>query len=46
MAKNVRDDDGTIPEKYNTVTGSHDVFVEHGNKGTNFPAGRPLASTE
>jgi hypothetical protein len=25
-----------IPEKYNVVTGSHDVFVEYGNVGTKF----------
>jgi alpha,alpha-trehalase len=27
---------GMIPEKYNVVTGSHDVFVEYGNIGTKF----------
>ena len=26
-----------ITEKYNVVTGSHDVFVEYGNVGTKFP---------
>ena len=25
-----------ITEKYNVVTGSHDVFVEYGNVGTKF----------
>jgi hypothetical protein len=25
-----------IPEKYNVVTGSHDVFVEYVNVGTKF----------
>lgn len=25
-----------IPEKFNVVTGSHDVFVEFGNVGTKF----------
>jgi hypothetical protein len=25
-----------IPEKYNVVTGSHEVFVEYGNVGTKF----------
>jgi alpha,alpha-trehalase len=25
-----------IPEKFNVVTGSHDVFVEYGNVGTKF----------
>ncbi len=36
IAKNARDYNGTIPEKYNVVTGSHDVFVEYGNVGTKF----------
>ena len=36
VAKNARDYNGTIPEKYNVVTGSHDVFVEYGNVGTKF----------
>src|SRR4028118_86043 len=36
ITKNVRDHNGTIPEKYNVVTGSHDVFVEYWNVGTNF----------
>jgi hypothetical protein len=30
------DYNGTIPEKFNVVTGSHDVFVEYGNVGTKF----------
>jgi alpha,alpha-trehalase len=36
IAKNAHDYDRTIPEKYNVVTGSHDVFVEYGNVGTKF----------
>src|SRR6185437_4848294 len=36
IAKNAHDYNGTIPEKYNVVTGSHDVFVEYGNVGTKF----------
>jgi alpha,alpha-trehalase len=36
IAKNARDYDGVIPEKYNVVTGSHEVFVEYGNVGTKF----------
>jgi alpha,alpha-trehalase len=36
IARNARDYNGTIPEKYNVVTGSHDVFVEYGNVGTKF----------
>jgi alpha,alpha-trehalase len=36
ITRNVRDHNGTIPEKYNVVTGSHDVFVEYWNVGTNF----------
>ena len=36
IAKNAHDYDGVIPEKYNVVTGSHDVFVEYGNVGTKF----------
>ncbi len=36
IAKNAHDYDGMIPEKYNVVTGSHDVFVEYGNVGTMF----------
>jgi alpha,alpha-trehalase len=36
IAKNARDFDGTITEKLNVVTGSHDVFVEYGNVGTKF----------
>jgi alpha,alpha-trehalase len=33
---NAHDYDGVIPEKYNVVTGSHEVFVEYGNVGTKF----------
>jgi alpha,alpha-trehalase len=36
IAKNARDFDGTIPEKLNVVTGSHEVFVEYGKVGTKF----------
>lgn len=36
IAKNAHDFNGTIPEKYDVVTGSHDVFVEYGNVGTKF----------
>ncbi|HEX9046547.1 MAG TPA: trehalase family glycosidase, partial [Verrucomicrobiae bacterium] len=36
IARNAHDYNGTIPEKYNVVTGSHDVFVEYGNVGTKF----------
>ena len=36
IAKNAHDYNGMIPEKYNAVTGSHDVFVEYGNVGTKF----------
>lgn len=36
IAKNAHDYNGMVPEKYNVVTGSHDVFVEYGNVGTKF----------
>ncbi len=36
IVKNAHDFNGTIPEKINAVTGSHDVFVEYGNQGTKF----------
>jgi alpha,alpha-trehalase len=36
VAKSARDFNGTIPEKFNVVTGSHEVFVEYGNVGTKF----------
>lgn len=36
IAKNARDYNGTIPEKMNVVTGSHEAFVEYGNVGTKF----------
>jgi alpha,alpha-trehalase len=36
IAKNAHDYNGMIPEKFNVVTGSHDVFVEYGNVGTKF----------
>jgi alpha,alpha-trehalase len=36
IAKNAHDFNGMITEKYNVVTGSHDVFVEYGNVGTKF----------
>jgi alpha,alpha-trehalase len=36
IARNARDYNGTIPEKIDVVTGSHEVFVEYGNVGTAF----------
>lgn len=36
IARNAHDYNGVIPEKYDVVTGSHDVFVEYGNVGTKF----------
>lgn len=36
IARNAHDYNGTIPEKYNVVTGSHEVFAEYGNVGTKF----------
>ena len=36
IAMNARDYDGTITEKLNVVTGSHEVFVEYGNVGAKF----------
>jgi alpha,alpha-trehalase len=36
VAKNAHDYNGVIPEKYNVVTGSHEVFLEYGNVGTKF----------
>jgi alpha,alpha-trehalase len=36
IARNAHDYNGVIPEKYNVVTGSHEVFVEYGNVGTKF----------
>lgn len=36
IAKNAHDYNGMIPEKYNVVTGSHEVFAEYGNVGTKF----------
>jgi len=36
IAKNAHDYNGMVPEKYNVVTGSHDVFVEYGNVGAKF----------
>jgi alpha,alpha-trehalase len=36
IAKNAHDYNGVISEKYNVVTGSHEVFVEYGNVGTKF----------
>jgi alpha,alpha-trehalase len=36
IARNAHDYNGTIPEKFNVVTGSHDVFIEYGNVGTRF----------
>ena len=36
ITKNAHDFNGTIPEKFDVVTGSHEVFVEYGNVGTKF----------
>jgi alpha,alpha-trehalase len=36
ITKNACDYNGTIPEKYDVVTGSHKVFAEYGNQGTDF----------
>ena len=36
ITKNACDYNGTIPEKYNVVSGSHKVFAEYGNQGTDF----------
>ena len=36
IVKNAHDYNGTIPEKFNVVNGSHEVFVEYGNVGTKF----------
>jgi alpha,alpha-trehalase len=36
IVKNARDYDGTVPEKYDVVKASHEVFAEYGNVGTKF----------
>jgi len=36
ITKNAADYNGTIPEKYDVVNRTHDVFVEYGNVGTEF----------
>ncbi len=36
ITKNAADYNGTIPEKYDVVDCTHDVFVEYGNVGTEF----------
>jgi alpha,alpha-trehalase len=36
IVKNARDYDGTVPEKYDVVKASHQVFAEYGNVGTKF----------
>ena len=36
ITKNAHDYNGMIPEKFDVVTGSHQVFVEYGNVGTKF----------
>ncbi len=36
ITKNACNYNGTIPEKYDVVTGSHKVFAEYGNQGTDF----------
>ena len=36
ITTNAADYNGTIPEKYDVVSRTHDVFVEYGNVGTDF----------
>jgi alpha,alpha-trehalase len=36
ITKNAADYNGTIPEKYDVVRRTHDVFIEYGNVGTGF----------
>jgi alpha,alpha-trehalase len=36
ITKNAVDYNGTIPEKYDVVEGTHKVFAEYGNVGTDF----------
>ena len=36
ITRNAADYNGTIPEKYDVVGRTHDVFVEYGNVGTDF----------
>ncbi|HXT01882.1 MAG TPA: trehalase family glycosidase [Elusimicrobiota bacterium] len=36
IVKNARDYNGTVPEKYDVVKASHQVFAEYGNVGTKF----------
>ena len=36
ITKNAVDYNGTIPEKYDVVAGTHKVFAEYGNVGTDF----------
>ncbi len=36
ITRNAADYNGTIPEKYDVVNRTHDVFVEYGNVGTEF----------
>lgn len=36
IAKNAHDFNGLVPEKYDVVTGSHEVFLDYGNVGTKF----------
>jgi alpha,alpha-trehalase len=36
ITKNARDFNGTVPEKLDVVTGSHELFAEYGNVGTKF----------
>ena len=36
ITKNACNYNGTIPEKYDVVSGSHKVFAEYGNQGTDF----------
>ena len=36
IAKNARDFNGTVCEKYDVEKASHEAFVEYGNVGTDF----------
>jgi len=36
IAVNARDFNGTVPEKYDVVKRTHNVFAEYGNVGTDF----------
>ena len=36
ITRNAADYNGTVPEKYDVVNGTHQVFAEYGNVGTEF----------